>query len=249
MRMSTDFTSLTILVGATDEEKALRDPVLYIMDHCSCDDVSKILIIHSKDASQGCKHTIEQLEKQFPNKVSGIQQVRPHIGGAILDGFDAAESSHVLILPGDLAIDLEPIPNMIEIAKQFPNDIVKTSRWLNKNSFINYSAARKRLNKCAQIFLRGLFRTDLTDLTNPVQIIPLDLCNSIIWKESNFPILLELVLTPLRLDVSFHEIATSCYGRTEGKSKNTILQTSLYIHTALRIRFTKKNKLYKPFYK
>ena len=174
-----------------------------------------------------------------------MEQVRPHVGGAIRDGFDTAVSSHILLLPGDLAIGLDAVPRLFEAEKKTPEGIVKTSRWLNKNAFHGYSRTRKALNALAQLFLRVLYHTRLTDLTNPVQIMPSGLYHSIDWRELNFPFLAEMVLCPLRLGTAFTEIPADCMGREEGKSSNSFLQTTLYLRTALRIRFTPKSRLIK----
>ncbi len=238
----TDF-SVTVLIGVTDEAEALKTTVNTVMNTCSGEDIYKILIVRSQNATAACVAASAEMEKAYPEKVVCMVQKRPFVGGAIRDGFDTAQSSHILLLPGDLAIDLASVPLLIEKEKVFPAGIVKTSRMLEKHSFHHYSALRRRMNSCAQLFLRALFHTKLTDLTNPVQIMPAALYRSIRWQELNFPFLLEMVLAPLRVGAAFLEVPAGCRGREEGVSKNTILQTALYLRTALRIRFTKPDHL------
>jgi hypothetical protein len=204
-----------------------------------------ILIVRSRNATEACVAASEALERAYPEKVRGVVQTRPYIGGAIRDGFDTAVSSHILLLPGDLAIDLSVVPVMIEAEKRAPEGIVKTSRWLNKNAFHGYSAVRLAFNRAAQVLLRVMFRTRLTDLTNAVQIMPTALYRAIDWQELNFPFILEMVLCPLRLGAAFSEVPADCYGRKEGRSNNSFLQTALYLKTALRIRFTPPGRLLK----
>ncbi len=244
-----EFTSVTIIIGTTDETDALYRTVDYIMNNCNTDDISQVLMVKPKNASTGCNETISILEKKFPEKVCGMMQTRPYIGGAIRDGFDAADASHIMLLPGDLAISLECIPDMIEKVKTKPNVISKTSRWLNNGSFHDYNTLRMVFNRLSQSFLRILFKAELTDFTSPVQTAPKEAYLLSNWQELNFPFLLEMVLVPLRLGYRFEEIPVECFGRKEGKSKNSVKQTALYLKTALRIRFSSKSKLIKEKYR
>ena len=240
-----EFNSVTIIIGTTDETDSLKKTVDFIMENCDNDDIGKVLMVKPKNVSEGCDRTISLLEEKYGDKVRGLEQTRPYIGGAIRDGFDASESSHILLLPGDLAISLECIPEMIRRVKQKPDVVSKTSRWLKKDSFHGYNGTRKVLNRLSQIFLRVLYSSDLTDFTSPVQTAPAEAYMKSDWRELNFPFLLEMVLVPLRRGYKFEEFAVECYQRQQGKSKNSAKQTALYLKTALRIRFTKKSKLTK----
>ncbi|MBR3835355.1 MAG: glycosyltransferase [Clostridia bacterium] len=239
------FTSVTIIVGTTNEKESLITTVNTIMDTCNADDIDKILLVKSKDASDNCNSAIALLEEKYQGKVYSLEQTRPFVGGAIRDGFDTVTSSHTMLLPSDLAISLDCVSRMIQAVKEKPEVISKTSRWLNKDSFHDYNPSRKVLNRAAQIFLRILYSTRLTDFTSPVQTAPTQAYRESAWQELNFPFLLEMVLVPLRLGYRFEEIPVSCHEREEGFSRNSALQTALYLKTALRVRFTKKSKLTK----
>ena len=235
--------SVSFLIGATDEVESLKTTVKKIIDSCEPGVLDKIVIVKAQFATRECSNTLSELEKAFPDIVLAVEQKREHIGGYIRDGVDNIKSSHFVIYPSDLAIGFESIVPLIEKEKQNPKIIVKTSRWLVSNSFHNYSPVRKFFNRIAQSFLRVLYGSKLTDLTNPAQIMPTDMFRSINWKEIHYTALLELVLCPVRLGVRIIETPTSCYGRTEGKSGNGFWQTAMYLKTALRIRFTKPKKL------
>lgn len=240
-----DFKSVTIIIGTTNEKASLISTVETIMNTCKSEDISEILLVRSKDASEDCVSTTVLLEKRYPGKVFGLVQSRPFVGGAIRDGFDVAKGSHIMLLPSDLAISLDCVAKMIEQVKVKPDVISKTSRWLEKNSFHNYDGLRKHFNAAAQLFLRALYRARLTDFTSPVQTAPKEAYDKSAWQELNFPFLLEMVLVPLRLGYSFEEIPVQCYSRKEGFSRNSAKQTALYLSTALRVRFTPKSKLIK----
>ncbi len=239
------FTSVTIIIGTTDETDALFQTVDYIMSNCAYDDIDKVLMVKPKNASAGCNATIKALEKKYCGKAFGMEQTRPYIGGAIRDGFDAARGSHIMLLPGDMAISLDCIPRMIARVKAEPAVISKTSRWMQKASFHGYNGVRKVFNRLSQTLLRVMYNVKLTDFTSPVQTAPAEAYEKSNWQELNFPFLLEMVLVPLRLGYSFKELPVECYARQQGKSKNSVKQTALYLKTAFRVRFTPKSKLIK----
>lgn len=238
------FNSITVVVGANDERKTLIETVDAVMG-TSAADIAKMLLVRPATVSDECREAIRFLEQKYPGKVEGFVQTRPHVGGAIRDGFDTADTSHIMLLPGDMAINLDVIPALINSVKNEPETICKISRWLNRNSFHGYGAVKKVFNACGQVFLRVLFRASITDLTCPVQIMPTGLYRSIDWQELNFPFLEEMILVPLRLGTAITEHPAECFERREGRSSNSVRQTVLYLKTALRIRFTPKEKLLK----
>lgn len=238
-----EFTSVTIIIGTTNEKESLICTVDTIMSTCNPDDIDKLLLVKSRDASDDCNYAIGLLEKKYPRKVQGLEQTRPYVGGAIRDGMDAVTASHTMLLPSDLAISLSCVPEMIERVKSKPDVISKTSRWLKKDSFHDYNSTKKFFNSAAQLFLKILFAEKLTDFTSPVQTAPTEAYRKSDWQELNFPFLLEMVLVPLKLGYKFEEIPVECFERQEGFSRNSAKQTALYLKTALRVRFTPKSRL------
>ena len=240
------YESASFLILATDETDALIETVETLMEICNEEDIDKYLIIYPKRVSPQTLTIIHVLEEEYPDKVIGFEQTRPNIGGAIKDGMDFASSSHVIFMVSDLAIELDAIPKIIEEAKRHPSAVVKTSRWLKGGGFFGtYSPVRKFFNRIAQTFLRILFHTKLTDITSPCQVMPTKICRSWNMKEDGFPMLLEMVIVPLRLGDEIIELPSKAYGREEGKSKNSFLKTASYFFTALRVRFTPREKLRK----
>jgi glycosyltransferase involved in cell wall biosynthesis len=238
-----EFTSLSVVITASDETNALRETVQTLL--AVGDDVGEIIIVLPEWASEGCTATTDALAAAHPEKVRKLIQTQKGIGGAILDGFDSANGSHLLYTVADLAISLDTVAPMIEIARQHPDDVVKTSRFIQGGKFVDYSPVRLAVNSVAQVFLKILYQSTIRDHTNPMQILPAELYRSIDWHERTYPLLEELVLVPLRLRVPIREVPCTCRGRREGVSKNSFLQTALYLKTALRTRFVPKRKLFK----
>ena len=237
------FTSVSVLICATDEEDALKRTVDDIMSLCTETVPEKIVIVRSPEATEGCIRTSEACRAAYPQTVELLVQHRPGIGGSVRDAVDVITSSHIIGLSGDYPISLDNLPVMIENAKKNPEAIFKNSRHMRKHSFYGYGKIKMIFNVCGQAFLRVLFHSNLTDLTSPMQIAPAALYRRINWKESGFPFFLEMVLIPLRLGVEIYELPAKSLPRSEGKSKNSFLHTFSYLFTAIRIRFTPKNKL------
>lgn len=239
------FEKVTIVISATDENESLIKTVDSIMLSCDASDIEALLIVIPKNAHPKCICAINFLKTKYPEKVKAFVQHHPYIGGALRDSVNQVESSHILFTSADIPVNLDSIPVMIEKAKAEPGKIIKISRWLEKNSFIYYGKLKKMINFFAQNFLKVIFNSELTDFTTPILISPTDIYKKIVFKEWNFPCLLEAVLIPVKIGCCIEEIPAKCYSRTEGKSKNTFLQTALYLKTALRIRFTPESRLEK----
>ncbi len=240
-----NFEKVTFVVSATDETTSLIETVETLITDCQTSDLELILITIPKNADINCVETIDNLAQKYPEKIRKFVQRNQYIGGALRDSVEEVMSSHIMFLSADIPIGLEVIPKMIDEAKKAPDDIIKISRWLEKNSFYGYDKFRKVINFCAQKFLSFLFVASLTDYTCPVLIAPTKIYKELKFKEWGFPCLLEAVLLPLKAGHNIIEIAAKSYSRTEGKSKNSWIQTALYLKTALRIRFTPKGRLKK----
>lgn len=236
---------VSVLTGAVTETDSLRKTVLTVLETCNHIDLAEIIIGYPDRATPECLEVIDEL-CLMPCDVPIVahKQVLPRMG-FIKELIQMAKGTHCITVDSDLALDISLIPQMIERAKAEPDVIVSASRWLKGCSFSGYSPAKLVANFAAQKFLAFLFMSRLTDFTIPFQIAPAKIYKSINFESNGFPLLLELVLKPLRLGCEFVEIPTNCYGRKQGKSSNSFRQTAKYFSTALHIRFMKKENILK----
>lgn len=250
------FRNATIMLGAVDETDSLRETVLTLLRICDHRDLREIIISCSKKITPQSQAVIDELTAMetdvpivtFEQKSKGI--------GTIVEVIERARGSHCILLSSDMAHDLESVPKMIEGAKKDGDTIVSSSRWLKGCKFYGYNKSRLFISRLARVFLSVLFTSKMMDFTNPCQIVPTELYQSIEWENEGFPILIEMVLKPLRLGYKFTEVPTNCYNRKQGKSNNSFKQTAEYLPTALHIRFMKKKDilkkdsvLYKKYFK
>lgn len=238
------FTKVTIVIGTVTETTALRKTVETIEKICSPQDVKEIIIVYPPmNVAPECKTVIDEIvAHKFEIPIYTYLQKKPFFAD-MNDVIKIVKGSHIIFCPSDFAFNLECIPEMIKSAAKNPDVICSTSRFLKGCSFYGYNKVRLFFNRLGQLYLRILFNTRLTDLTNAFQIVSKELFEMINFEETGFPIFLEMVLKPLRLGWKFVEIPTNCYSRTEGKSRNSFKQTAMYLKTSLHIRFMKKENI------
>lgn len=240
-----EFENVSIMLGAVDETDSLRTTVHTILDLCGHNDIKEFIIGYSQHITPECKAVVDELADMNGDvPVVTFRQTRKGIE-ALTEMIDIARGSHCLLLSSDLAHDLTSVVTLIEEAKKDGDTIVSFSRWLKGCEFYGYSRVKYLFNFAAQQLLKIMFGAKRTDFTNPCQIVPTEIYQSINWESEGFPILIELVLKPMRLGCRFREVPTNCYARKQGKSKNSFNQTALYLRTALHIRFMKKKDILK----
>lgn len=240
--------SISVVILATDERDSLIKTVDYINSQCS-KKIDKTIIVLSRNAMFDCVKASEYLKDKYGSCVEITIQKEDGLGCATMHAVEIVKTSHMVYFPADLAIELESLDRMIDVAEKNKDIVVKSSRWLEKKSFIAYNKSRLILNKIAQQFLKVMFLTNLTDLTNPVQVIPSEYEKSIKWKEKGFCSLIEHTIVPVRMGYKCIEIPAKCFPRMEGESKNSWLKTARYLKTAIRVRFTPKRYLLKNNYR
>lgn len=238
-----EFKNVSILIGAVTETDSLRQTVDTVLGVCNHGDLAEIMICYPDRVTPECLAVINELTSQSRDvPVISFEQTFPFMA-FIVEMIEKAKGSHCITIDSDLALDLSLIPQMIDGAKKEPDTIFSASRWLGGNKFEGYGKAKNIVNFLSQKFLSLLYSSDLTDFTIPMQIAPTGLYRSIRFEETNFAILLEMVLKPLRLGYKFKELPTDCHSRKQGKSSNSTLQLLSYLKVALRVRFMPKEKI------
>lgn len=174
-----------------------------------------------------------------------LYQTHPFFGGALIDGFMAAKGSHCVLVTPDLNTAPEKLPEMIEIAKKHPGDIVSCSRWLIGGGFVNYNAVKKIWNNFAQKFLSIMYMSRVSDFTYGVHLAPTILYQSINFKEMKHPINLEQLVVPLRLGVAIHEVPAVCRTQEDDVTVNPLFANFAYLRPAFRWRFSRRKAMLK----
>ena len=229
---------LSVVFCAVDETYSLQQAYAALAKD---DLVFEFFFILSKNCSAACLETVKRLCCR--EKCSFFFQSGCGLGNAIRDAFALVRGTHILIWPADDGISTDIFPEMVSLSKRYPDKIISVSRWLKKNSFYGYGTIRKGINYLSQKLFAVLYRSNLTDYTNPTQIAPVSVYRSIKWTGSDFSFIPEMTFKPLRLGYSFLEVPAEDHARSEGKKHGSFFEYVRYYSVILHIRFQKKRDL------
>lgn len=242
------FESATILMAAINETFSLIETVEVILDTCQPEDIGEFIVVVCERSTPECIKAAEEakeMAEKTGHPLTILWQKRPFAGGAYRDGIDAAVCSHIVLMSSDLETDPHSVSSLIEMAKQYPNDMTTASRWLKKAAFKGYNPVKLVLNKVFQGMFSLFYGSSTTDITYGFRIVPTALYQSIQWEEDKHPFFLESAVKPIRLGVTVHEIPTKWVARQEGESQNSFFATFKYLRPAIRTRFMRRENILK----
>ncbi len=239
-----EFKSVTILLPTLNETFSFRDTVNIILDECDHADICEFIAIVCERTEKESLEVIEQTKVECEKTgipLHILYQTIPFAGGAVRDGMSAAKGSHTIMMAPDLETDPHSVKQMISMAKEFPNDMITASRWLQKGGFSGYSKTKYVLNFLFQKIFSAFYGVRLTDITFGFRLAPTRLFQSISWEEEKHPFFLETALKPIKLKVRIHEVPTKWASRQEGVSQNSLLQTFKYLKIAFKVKFERRD--------
>ena len=191
--------------------------------------------------SQETINTSKRLIAEYSGRIKIYvhEQTLPFAGGAVREGIELAEGSHIIMMSADLETDPNLVHEFIEYSKIYPDRIITASRWKKGGSFKGYSRIKLICNYIFEKAIALFYLSDLTDMTFGYRLFPSRLMKNIRWEELKHPFFLETALKPLRLGIKFIEVPTQWSARTEGKSNNSFFETFKYFRPAWHNRFLK----------
>lgn len=231
---------LTVAFCATNESKSLNDTFEKISQY---NYASEYIFTLSTNATDSCLKTVEAICKN--PKCRYIFQKRPGLGNAIRNTIEESAGTHLIIWPADDGMDTKAFPEMVRLSKENTDSIVSVSRWLIRNGFEGYGKIRKVLNFISQKLFAALYKSNLTDFTNPTQIAPLEIYRSINWEGTEWDFIPEMIFKPLKLGYKFIEVPCKNFVRKDGKSHSSFFKLAEYYLIILKIYLTSDDKLRK----
>ena len=110
-------------------------------------------------------------------------------GASIKKGIKSANNQNIILIDGDLEIDIDQIPRLIKKYEKSDKDVLTGIRW-NKNSNI-----KLEINALGNFFINSLFnvlyRTNLNDVLCCVKILNTNLLKSLDIQSNGFSIEIE----------------------------------------------------------
>ncbi|MBQ7639227.1 MAG: glycosyltransferase [Clostridia bacterium] len=237
--MNSDY-SLSIVICAIDETFSLERTFEKLNSFHAADEY---LFVLSKDCTSGCLETTKKICEREDCRY--IFQPDKGFGDAIRASFDEVKGTHMVVWSADEATDISSFPEMLRLSKENPEKIIKISRWMRKDGFEGYGRVKKIVNFISQRAFALLYRSSLTEFTNPTQIAPVKVYRMINWERKGFEFLPEMVFKPLKLGVKFIEVPTKNVAREEGHSHVRFKGWLMYYYMIFKIFFTKKQDLVK----
>jgi hypothetical protein len=238
-------TSVSVFLPVMDETESLVKTVEIILADCG-DAICEFLVVVCKRTTPAARETAAGLVKRFPDKVKGIEQQRPFLGGATQDAFAVANGSHFLIMASDLETPPDRVKEYLAQGRAHPNAIITGSRWIKGGGFEGYSKVKWLLNFVFQKSFSLMYQTHLSDMTYGFRLLPTALARSIRWEEMRHPFLFETLVKPLRLGVEVLEIPITWRARAEGVSNNPFMRNFEYFRIGLKTRFYSRERILKP---
>ncbi len=236
-------TSLSVVITAYDETAQLRE-VFQKLDAVGGAD--EFLFVLARRCSVACAETVAEICREKPY-CRRIVQSGYGFGNAVREAIEEVRGTHMLYWTADSgAADPEVFPELLRLYRMYPDKIITTSRWLDGQGYSGYSAARKFINFASQKAFRLMFRSELTDFTNIIQIAPVELYRRIRWEQNDFSFNAEMMFKLLKAGCEFIEVPSRNVVRAGGKSHTTLRELVKYYPVILKIFLQKKNEIFLP---
>ena len=229
---------LSVVLCAVDETFSLRETFRGI----DCFHLAyEYLFVLSRDCTPECLETVREICTRDDCRY--VYQSGRGFGNAIRESMQHVQGDHMILWSADGATNADCFPELVRLSKEKPDCIVTVSRWLSADGFDGYNAVRKVVNRISQKLFAFLYRSDLTDFTNPTQIAPTALYRAIRWERNGFDLIPELTFKPLKLGVKFIEVPGKCLPRQEGRSHSRFSDLTSYYIRILQIYRMDRNDI------
>ena len=238
------FGSLSVILPVINETRLLERTVEIVEGDCRGDVLEYLLVVCDRTTAESLG-VCRRLEEAGQGRVRILKQVRPWLGGAMQDAFDAVRGTHALMMASDMETPPDRVKAFVAEARANPGAIITGSRWIEGGGFEGYSRLKFVLNFLFQKAFSLLYGVRLTDMTYGYRLFPAGLLKAVRWEELRHAFLFETLVKPLRLGVPVREIATAWRAREEGASQNTFLRNFEYFGIGLRVRFGSRKRVLK----
>jgi len=240
------FESASIILPVINETISLQQSVEIILRDVKREDIKEFIIVVCQRTTAESLAVIRKIQLDLGHLVVVLDQKLPFLGGALRDGFEIAQGSHILIMGSDLETNPNDVHRLIAEARKNPSNVVSASRWIRGGGFHGYSGVKLVCNWIFQRCFSLLYLTRLSDMTYGFRILPTALVRRIRWEEVRHPFNLECILKPLRLGVPVSEIPTVWRPRIEGESQNPFFRNFEYFRIGFKVRFAGKKSFLLP---
>lgn len=202
-------------------------------------DAEIVFVDDSTDATPAVVREVAA-SASLPVRLVHRDEPRGGLGGAVLEGFTAAEADACLVIDGDLQHPPETIPDLWERFSRGDVDVVAGSRYAGGGTAHGLAdRTRVLVSKVATALTRAMFPIRLRDVSDPMTgffVIDRRSVDQAILAPRGFKILLEILARrPLRVA----EVPFAFAGRHAGESKASMRQGLHFLAQLTALRFGK----------
>ena len=202
--------SFSIIIPIYNEEKTLNELISQLK---KLDNKIEIIIIN--DGSTDETNSI-LAKHDFFKSIHNPKNIGK--GSSIISGIKYAKNETIILMDGDLEIDLRCIPNIINQFKTTKQKyILVGSRWKKERK------TSWNINKLGNIFINYVFNilynTDLNDVLCCVKVLNKDLINELDLKSDGFSIEIEIMSKLARMNQKFYEFDIDYKRRKNSEGK------------------------------
>lgn len=208
--------SYSLLIPVYNEEPSLKKllPQLKHLDQ-------RIEIIIINDGSTDGTKSILEKNDDFTIINSSQNQGK---GTSILKGVKLAKSDSIILMDGDLEIDLKSIDNLIKDYESNNKDVITGSRWNEKsNPGTNINTYGNHL---INYIFNLLYSTNFTDVLCCVKIMKKELFSSLMLKSKGFNIEMEIMTKLVIKNITISEKDVVYNRRSNDRGKKLKLSDS-----------------------
>jgi len=162
-------------------------------------------------------------------------------GASILKGVNSATNQNIILIDGDLEVDIDDIPKLITRFKTSNNDAIVGVRWEKDDDY------KFEINTIGNYFINALFNllynSSLNDVLCCLKILDKDLFKSLDIKSKGFSIEVETMAKMVLNGLFIEEVSIQYNRRTSEEGKKLKISDSWHIiWTMIKLKyFTKLN--------
>ncbi|SFR90396.1 dolichol-phosphate mannosyltransferase [Microbacterium sp. cf046] len=230
---------LSIIVPTYNEAPNVAELVRRVTDETEGIDAEIIFVDDSTDTTPDVIREVAA-SAGLPVRLIHRDHRRGGLGGAVLEGFAAAESDACLVMDGDLQHPPEEIRDIYARFARGDVDVVVASRYAGDGTSAGLAdRTRVLVSKVSTALTRAMFPIRLKDVSDPMTgffLIDRRAVDAATLRPRGFKILLEILA---RKNLRIAEVPFDFAGRHAGESKASMRQGVHFLTQLTALRFGK----------
>src|SRR3954471_13741561 len=156
---------LSIVIPARDEQECIASTVEHLHVELRLRNIPHEIVVVDDGSSDNTWQVLQQTAEHIAT-LRPVQNQGPHgFGRAVVLGFDTAKGDALVVMMADESDDCRDVVRYWQKLQE-GYDCVFGSRFVKGGGVIDYPFLKLWVNRCANYFIRVLFRINANDITN-----------------------------------------------------------------------------------